>query len=156
MTTETIAKVRPIVTGQRDRIFTDLKEITSFNSVQGVPELVEEHAHAAAWVKAAFESVGLTVTTYQENTPAPLFIASKPAKGNAPTVLLYCHYDVVLAGDPSKWDSDPFTLTERNGRWYARGAADCKGNVVMHLAALRAVNELGGTDLSVLDRKSVV
>ena len=35
MTTETIAKVRPIVTGQRDRIFTDLKEITSFNSVQG-------------------------------------------------------------------------------------------------------------------------
>ena len=149
MTTETIAKVRPIVTEQRDRIFTDLKEITSFNSVQGVPELVEQHAHAAAWVKAAFESVGLTVTTYQEDTPAPLFIASKPAKGDAPTVLLYCHYDVVLAGDPSKWDSDPFTLTERNGRWYARGAADCKGNVVMHLAALRAVNELGGTDLGI-------
>lgn len=127
MTTETIAKVRPIVTGQRDRIFTDLKEITSFNSVQGVPELVEQHAHAAAWVKAAFESVGLTVTTYQEDTPAPLFIASKPAKGDAPTVLLYCHYDVVLAGDPSKWDSDPFTLTERNGRWYARGGCGLQG-----------------------------
>src|SRR5699024_201967 len=44
---------------------------------------------------------------------------------------------------------DPFTLTEREGRWYARGAADCKGNVVMHLAALRALEASGGTDLNI-------
>lgn len=147
MTTETITKVRPLVAAQRDQIFQDLSEITSFNSVQGVPELSEDHAQAAAWVKKAFESVGLDVTSYNEESP--IFIATKPAVNNAPTVLLYCHYDVVPAGDLTKWESNPFTLTERNGRWYARGAADCKGNMVMHLAALRAINELGGTDLGI-------
>ena len=50
-------------------------------------------------------------------------------------------------------ESDPFTLTEREAadgstRWYGRGAADCKGNVAMHLAALRAVDNNGGTKVN--------
>ena len=55
---------------------------------------------------------------------------------------------MVPAGNPDAWESDPFTLTERDGRWYVRGAADCKGNVAMHLAALRALDAAGGTDLN--------
>lgn len=145
----TIAALRPIVDAQRDQIFADLQAITSFNSVHSVPELAADHSGAAQWVKTAFENVGLSVTAYQEESGSPVFIGTKPAVGDAPTVLLYCHYDVVPAGDPEKWLSDPFTLTERDGRWYARGAADCKGNLVMHLAALRAVTELGGTDLGI-------
>jgi len=66
-----------------------------------------------------------------------------PAPNGAPTVLLYCHYDVQPPLDPSgtAWKTPVFQLTERNGRWYGRGAADCKGNIVTHLTALRA---LGG------------
>ena len=75
-------------------------------------------------------------------------VAKRPGKEGAKTVLLYSHYDVVPAGNPEAWDSDPFTLTERDGRWYGRGAADCKGNVAMHLAALRALDAAGGTDLN--------
>src|SRR5699024_3181890 len=41
-----------------------------------------------------------------------------------------------------EWTADPWTLTERDGRWYGRGTADCKGNLVMHLAALRALAAL--------------
>jgi acetylornithine deacetylase/succinyl-diaminopimelate desuccinylase-like protein len=62
----------------------------------------------------------------------------------APRVLLYSHYDVQPAGDETAWSSDPWTLTERDGRWYSRGAADCKGNFVMHLTALRALQAADG------------
>jgi acetylornithine deacetylase/succinyl-diaminopimelate desuccinylase-like protein len=57
----------------------------------------------------------------------------------APTVLLYSHYDVQPPLDDAAWRTDPFRLTEADGRWYGRGAADCKGNIVMHLLALRAL-----------------
>ncbi|MHB0833771.1 MAG: M20/M25/M40 family metallo-hydrolase [Corynebacterium aurimucosum] len=88
---------------------------------------------------------GPAITTADGSTA---IVAKRPGKEGAKTVLLYSHYDVVPAGNPEAWDSDPFTLTERDGRWYGRGAADCKGNVAMHLAALRALDAHGGTDLN--------
>ena len=69
----------------------------------------------------------------------PAVFASAPAPEGAPTVLLYCHYDVQPPLDEAAWESPPFELTERDGRWYGRGAADCKGNVAAHLTALRAL-----------------
>lgn len=146
----TVAAVREHITTQRDRIFQDLSEICSFHSVHTNPEYAQPHAGAAAWVDNALKEAGLDVTAYCTDTPSPIFVGTKPATNGAPTVLLYSHYDVVPAGDPADWLSDPCTLTERDGRWYARGAADCKGNLVMHLAALRAVTDLGGTDLGLI------
>uniref|UniRef100_UPI001891BD5D M20/M25/M40 family metallo-hydrolase n=1 Tax=Dietzia sp. SYD-A1 TaxID=2780141 RepID=UPI001891BD5D len=49
-------------------------------------------------------------------------------------------------GDPDEWTTPPWELTERDGRWYGRGAADCKGNLVAHLTALRALAALEGPD----------
>ena len=63
----------------------------------------------------------------------------------APTVLLYSHYDVVPVGDPDGWQTPPWELTEVDGRWYGRGSADCKGNLVASLLALRALREVLGS-----------
>src|SRR4029453_19192882 len=67
-----------------------------------------------------------------------------PGPPGTPTVLLYSHYDVQPPLGEDAWTSPVWELTERDGRWYGRGAADCKGNLVMHLTALRALREVDG------------
>src|SRR5699024_4877998 len=63
---------------------------------------------------------------------------------DAPTVLLYGHYDVQPADPYEEWLSDPFNPEERNNRIYARGASDDKGQVFMHLAVFEAFMKTEG------------
>ncbi|MFD9648604.1 M20/M25/M40 family metallo-hydrolase, partial [Streptomyces sp. NPDC059082] len=101
-------------------------------------------ARTADFLVQAFTEAGLRdmrrVTT-PDGTDA--VVGHAPGPEGAPTVLLYCHYDVQPPLDDAAWRTPPFELTERDGRWYGRGAADCKGNIAMHLTALRA---LGGPE----------
>lgn len=136
-------------TPNRDRIFDDLSALVGFNSPHSTPELADQHEAACAWTVSALEALGLDVTRHATVDNADTIIATKAPVGDAPTVLLYSHYDVVPANNPDAWTSDPFTLTERDGRWYGRGAADCKGNLAMHLEALRLIQANGGTDLGI-------
>ena len=98
-----------------------------------------ECVRAAEWVREAFRAEGIPAEL--ELTPDGTYavIGHRPAPAGAPTVLLYCHYDVQPILDEHEWLSPPFELTERDGRFYGRGAADCKGNVLAHLTALRAL-----------------
>ena len=124
----------------------DLAELVAFRSVADPEQYpAEECDGAAQWVVDAFTEVGLS-----DVRASPTPDGSKAVHGYAPgppgspTVLLYCHYDVQPPLGEEAWTSPVWELTERNGRWYGRGAADCKGNVVMHLTALRALKLLHG------------
>ena len=56
-------------------------------------------------------------------------------------MLLYFHHDVQPPLDESAWETPVWELTEKDGRWYGRGAADCKGNIAVQLTALRALGD---------------
>jgi acetylornithine deacetylase/succinyl-diaminopimelate desuccinylase-like protein len=98
---------------------------------------------AANWVVDRFAEVGFTDLGLRPTSDGSnaVFGVRPAADPDAPTVLLYAHYDVQPPLDESAWHTPPFQLTEARGRWYGRGAADCKGNIVMHLTALRALGD---------------
>ena len=80
----------------------------------------------------------------------PLAIGElRAADPDAPTVLIYGHYDVQAIGDPDAWTSPPFEPDVRDGRVYARGAADDKGNFLplLHVACALAAD--GGLPVNV-------
>ncbi|MDS1270273.1 dipeptidase [Lipingzhangella sp. LS1_29] len=130
----------------------ELAELVAFRSVADPQQYPpQECADAARWLRDALVAAGLSEAALHE-TPdgSTAVIARRAAPAGAPTVLLYCHYDVQPPLDEDAWNTPPFELTERDGRWYGRGAADCKGSAIAHLLALRALGDDPGIGITVV------
>ena len=138
-------ELRDAVHGLMGRAKEDLCELVAFRSVADPKQYPsEECSRAAQWVVDAFTEVGLQDVTASPTSDGSLAVhGHAPGPEGAPTALLYCHYDVQPPLGEEKWTSPIWELTERDGRWYGRGSADCKGNIVMHLTALRALRQAG-------------
>ncbi len=102
--------------------------------------------HAAAWAVQRVRRAGGVADLVPTPGGAPLVVGDlRSARKNAKTVIIYGHYDVQDPGDLELWDSPPFEPTIRDGRIYARGATDDKGNFfpLLHVAcALAAAGDL--------------
>jgi acetylornithine deacetylase/succinyl-diaminopimelate desuccinylase-like protein len=102
---------------------------------------VDACAEAADLVVALFADAGVDdVRRVPTDDGSDAVVGHSPGPEGAPTVLLYSHYDVQPV-EADQWQSDPWKLTERDGRLYGRGAADCKGNLVALLTALRSIEK---------------
>jgi acetylornithine deacetylase/succinyl-diaminopimelate desuccinylase-like protein len=133
------------------RARTELAELVSYRSVADPRQFPKSECEKAArWVADALRADGFQDVALLDTPDGTQSVYGYlPGPEDAPTVLLYAHYDVQPPLDEAAWISPPFELTERDGRWYGRGAADCKGGIVMHLTALRALRAHGGVPVSI-------
>ncbi|HEX2296352.1 MAG TPA: M20/M25/M40 family metallo-hydrolase [Actinomycetota bacterium] len=113
-------------------------------SIPSLAEQPDELARMAAWVEARFEDLGGATErlTYQGAPDALLCNLGKV--DTAPSVLIYDHYDVQPVDPIELWDSKPFAPEVRDEVFYARGAADNKGDLVARLAALEVYRAVHG------------
>lgn len=136
-----VESLRDEVRAHMPRARDDLARMVSFKSVHDAAQFPpEECTKMVDWLLEAFTDVGLEdVRGY--DTPDGSVAVCGHAEGppDAPTVLLYFHHDVQPPLDEAAWNTPIWELTEVDGRWYGRGAADCKGNIAAHLTALRAL-----------------
>jgi acetylornithine deacetylase/succinyl-diaminopimelate desuccinylase-like protein len=126
------------------RIRDELFELLRIPSVSARTEHNPDTARAAEWVASSLRSAGLQATIH--STPGqPVVVGEWRGAGeNAPTLLIYGHYDVQPAEPLELWESPPFEPTLRDGKIFARGSVDDKGQLFLHVKALEAHLKMRG------------
>lgn len=115
-----------------ERTLFDLLKIPSISAQE--PHL-PDCRWAAEWLAAYFRRMNFRAELL-ETAENPLVFAESPRIPNAPTVLIYGHYDVQPPDPEAKWLTPPFEPTIRDGVLYARGATDDKGPLMAHVFAV--------------------
>ena len=123
----------------RDRYVDELKSYLAIPSISALPEHADDVRACAAWTADEMRRVGLEHVRIIDTPGNPVVYADWLHADGAPTILFYGHYDVQPVDPLELWESPPFEATVREGEIYARGAADDKGQVFMHLKAVEAV-----------------
>jgi acetylornithine deacetylase/succinyl-diaminopimelate desuccinylase-like protein len=123
----------------RDRYVSELKALLAIPSISALPQHAGDVRKCAEWIAEEMQRVGLENVRLAETPGNPIVYGDwLHAAPGAPTILFYGHYDVQPVDPLDLWESPPFEATIRDGEIYARGAADDKGQVFMHLKAIEA------------------
>ncbi|HEY4218931.1 MAG TPA: dipeptidase [Gemmatimonadaceae bacterium] len=118
----------------RDELFDFLR----IPSVSARSEHNADTARAAEWVASSMRKIGLTATIHPTKGHPIVVGEWRKAAAGAPTVVVYGHYDVQPAEPLELWDSPPFEPTVRDGKIFARGSVDDKGQLYLHVKAIEA------------------
>ncbi len=127
----------------REQTVEDLMEFIRIPSQSGTPELKQEVLRAAQWMAGKLEAVGADHVRILPTAGNPVVYADWIHDPEAPTVLVYGHYDVQPPEPLNEWESPAYAPQVREGRIYGRGASDDKAGLVLALAVLRAFKAAG-------------
>jgi len=123
-----------------------LKLFSNFINIESVSTDKSRHGEilkAVEFLEKEIKSLGFEVNVYQKDSCPPLIVAKKTVSLNTKTIGVYAHYDVQPEDPVEKWNSPPFELTLKNGKFYGRGVADDKGHIIQTLIA---INQLINTN----------
>ena len=128
---------------ERMRHLEEYRAFLRIPSVSALPAHREDMVLAAEWVANALRSAGVPTVEILPTEGHPVVYGAWPAeKPGTPTLLLYAHYDTQPADPFHEWTTPPFEPTIRDGRMYARGASDDKGNLFLTLKVVEAYSAL--------------
>jgi acetylornithine deacetylase/succinyl-diaminopimelate desuccinylase-like protein len=133
------------VQAELDDLTEELFEFLRIPSVSARSEYAGATRAAATWVMDHLEAAGLQASLVETDGHPVVLGEWRGAGSDAPTVLIYGHYDVQPAEPLDLWTSPPFEPEIRDQRIYARGAADDKGQLYLHLKALEILLRTRGT-----------
>jgi acetylornithine deacetylase/succinyl-diaminopimelate desuccinylase-like protein len=129
----------------QSRFLEELKDFLRIPSISTLPEHSGDIKRAANFVADSLRSVGLENVEIIPTAKHPLVYADWLHAPGKPTVLCYGHYDVQPPDPLELWTTPPFEPTIRDGNLYARGSADDKGQMYMHVKAVEVLRVVNGT-----------
>lgn len=131
------------IESKKQQYIDELFELLKIPSVSADPEHKDDVRKAAEFVKARMLEAGCDLAELVETKGHPIVYGEKMIDPALPTVVVYGHYDVQPADPIDLWETPPFDPEIRDGKIYARGSCDDKGQMYMHIKSLQAMNETG-------------
>src|SRR5262245_61252648 len=122
----------------RDRYLEELKTLLAIPSISALPQHAGDVRRCAEWCADEMRRIGLQNVRLIDTPGNPVVYGEWLGAEGAPVILFYGHYDVQPVDPLNLWESPPFEATIRDGEIYARGSADDKGQVFMHMKAIEA------------------
>lgn len=127
------------ISENKDRFIGELMDMLRIPSVSADPKFKEDVLRTAAFVKERLQEAGADKVELCETGGYPIVYGEKIISADLPTVLVYGHYDVQPADPYELWTSPPFEPVIKDGKIYARGACDDKGQMYMHVKAFEVM-----------------
>ncbi|MCR5162992.1 MAG: dipeptidase [Thermoguttaceae bacterium] len=121
-----------------DRFQNELREFLRIPSISAESEHRDDCERAAEWLEKRFKDIGFAPQLFLLSTGHNIVYAESPKIENAPTLLIYGHYDVQPVGPLKLWtetDQKPFEPVEKDKKLYGRGTSDDKGPLYTHIVA---------------------
>ncbi len=143
------------LTSEQKRFLDEWKDFLTLPSISADPAYKNDVASTAIWVEKALQKAGCPHTEIIPTPGHPIVYGELLVNDQAPTVLVYGHYDVQPPDPLALWDSPPFepviktTILHPEGAVFARGACDDKGQVFMHIKALEQMLNTGSVPCNI-------
>lgn len=132
----------------REQAQAELFDLLRIPSVSADPAYREDVRRAGEWVRAKLEGMGFTARL--DETPLhPVVYAERMVDPGKPTVMIYGHYDVQPEAPADEWKTPPFEPTVRDGRIYARGSTDDKGQAFANIKGVELLLQQGELPVNV-------
>jgi acetylornithine deacetylase/succinyl-diaminopimelate desuccinylase-like protein len=135
--------IKNYIENNRERFLEELFELIRIPSISAYKERRTDMFKAAEEVKKALLKAGADQASVMETPGWPVIYGEKRVNEAWPTILVYGHYDVQPVEPLDLWESPPFEPEIRDGKIYARGADDDKGQLFMHIKAFELLNRTG-------------
>lgn len=136
-------EIKKYVEENQQRFLDELFELLRIPSVSADPKYKDDVIKTAEFVAEKLKSAGADKVELCETAGYPIVYGEKIIDQSKPTVLVYGHYDVQPPDPLELWDTPPFEPTVRDGKIFARGACDDKGQFYMHVKAFELMQEKG-------------